>query len=87
MSYWFQTRWLLEKYSSYLEQTVSIKTKELVEEKHKSEELISQMLPKQVIEDLKHGNPVEPESFDCVTILLVTWQCVDHKNVVFPEAL
>jgi hypothetical protein len=48
---------------------VSIKTKELVEEKHKSDELISQMLPKQVVEDLKHGNPVEPESFDCVTIL------------------
>lgn len=59
---------MLEKYSSNLEQIVSDRTKELVEEKRKTEQLISQMLPKKVVEDLKHGNPVEPESFECVTI-------------------
>ncbi|XP_052083610.1 uncharacterized protein LOC127720912 [Mytilus californianus] len=59
---------MLEKYSSNLEQIVADRTKELVEEKRKTEQLISQMLPKKVVEDLKHGNPVEPESFECVTI-------------------
>ena len=37
-------------------------------EKAKTEQLVSQMLPKKVVEDLKHGRAVEPESFECVTI-------------------
>ena len=44
------------------------RTKELLVEKAKTEQLVSQMLPKKVVEDLKHGRPVEPESFECVTI-------------------
>ncbi|XP_069117927.1 uncharacterized protein [Argopecten irradians] len=59
---------MLEKYSSNLEVIVADRTKELVAEKAKTEQLLSQMLPKKVMEDLKHGKPVEAESFECVTI-------------------
>lgn len=59
---------MLEKYSSNLEAIVSDRTRELVAEKARTEELISQMLPKKVAEDLKHGKTVEPEAFECVTI-------------------
>ena len=58
----------LEKYSSNLEAIVAERTKELMVEKAKTEQLVSQMLPKKVVEDLKHGRTVEPESFECVTI-------------------
>lgn len=69
--YEFEIHWLilqLEKYSSNLEAIVSDRTRELVAEKARTEELISQMLPKKVAEDLKHGKTVEPEAFECVTI-------------------
>ncbi|KAK3576183.1 hypothetical protein CHS0354_001202 [Potamilus streckersoni] len=59
---------MLEKYSSNLEGIVAERTKELQIEKAKTEMLVSQMLPKKVVEDLKQGKKVEPESFDCVTI-------------------
>ncbi|KAL3862163.1 hypothetical protein ACJMK2_008151, partial [Sinanodonta woodiana] len=59
---------MLEKYSSNLEGIVADRTKELQVEKAKTEMLVSQMLPKKVVEDLKQGKKVEPESFDCVTI-------------------
>ncbi|EPB69338.1 hypothetical protein ANCCEY_11565 [Ancylostoma ceylanicum] len=42
--------------------------KELTEEKKKSDILLYRMLPKQVAERLKLGQPVEPETFDCVTL-------------------
>ncbi|XP_046340385.2 uncharacterized protein LOC124121432 [Haliotis rufescens] len=59
---------MLEKYSSNLESIVADRTKELQVEKAKTEQLVSQMLPKKVVEDLKHGRKVDPESFECVTI-------------------
>nr|XP_022343862.1 uncharacterized protein LOC111136960 isoform X1 [Crassostrea virginica]XP_022343863.1 uncharacterized protein LOC111136960 isoform X1 [Crassostrea virginica]XP_022343864.1 uncharacterized protein LOC111136960 isoform X1 [Crassostrea virginica] len=59
---------MLEKYSSNLEAIVAERTRELVAEKARTELLISQMLPKKVAEDLKHGKTVEPEAFECVTI-------------------
>ncbi|XP_046556710.1 uncharacterized protein LOC124265901 [Haliotis rubra] len=59
---------MLEKYSSNLEAIVADRTKELQVEKAKTEQLVSQMLPKKVVEDLKHGRKVDPESFECVTI-------------------
>ncbi|ESO90576.1 hypothetical protein LOTGIDRAFT_145790, partial [Lottia gigantea] len=58
----------LEKYSSNLEAIVADRTKDLILEKAKTEQLISQMLPKKVVEDLKHGRKVLPEEFECVTI-------------------
>lgn len=44
------------------------RTKELQLEKAKTEELIGQMLPRQVADNLKNGLPVEPETFAMVTI-------------------
>ena len=51
-----------------MEAIVAERTRELVAEKARTELLISQMLPKKVAEDLKHGKTVEPEAFECVTI-------------------
>ena len=59
---------LLETYSKNLEQIVIERTYILEAEKTKVENIMSQMLPKNVIEELKHGNKVEPENFECVTV-------------------
>ncbi|KAK3783192.1 hypothetical protein RRG08_046985 [Elysia crispata] len=58
----------LEKYSSNLEKIVDEKVDELRQEKHKSEELLRQMLPPTVADRLKAGMAVEPELYECVTI-------------------
>ncbi|KAJ1352398.1 Receptor-type guanylate cyclase gcy-7 [Parelaphostrongylus tenuis] len=59
---------MLEKYASTLEEEVAERTKELVEEKKKSDILLYRMLPRQVAEKLKLGQSVEPETFDSVTV-------------------
>lgn len=73
---------MLELYATSLEEEVEERTKELVEEKKKSDILLYRMLPKyvtnertasmldfrQVAEKLKLGQHVEPESFESVTI-------------------
>ncbi|VDO64174.1 unnamed protein product [Haemonchus placei] len=59
---------VLEQYASNLEDEVQSRMKELTEEKKKSDILLYRMLPKQVAEKLKHGQSVEPETFDCVTL-------------------
>ncbi|CAI5453471.1 unnamed protein product [Caenorhabditis angaria] len=59
---------MLETYASTLEDEVSERTKELVEEKKKSDILLYRMLPKQVADKLKIGQSVEPETFEQVTI-------------------
>ncbi|CAI2350695.1 unnamed protein product [Caenorhabditis sp. 36 PRJEB53466] len=59
---------MLEYYASTLENEVSQRTKELVEEKKKSDVLLYRMLPKTVAEKLKAGTSVEPETFEQVTI-------------------
>lgn len=58
----------LEQYSTSLEAIVAERTQELQVEKSKTEQLIAQMLPKRVAEDLKNGRSVEPETFSSVTI-------------------
>ena len=58
----------LEKYSNNLEKIVEDKVDELRHEKHKSEELLRQMLPKMVADRLKVGLSVEPEFYESVTI-------------------
>ena len=99
ITYWFNSRWKiiyiiyiflsviwqLEKYSSNLEAIVADRTKELQSEKAKTEMLISQMFPKSVAEDLKHGRTVEAESFECVTIFfryVIYWKL---RVVSYPE--
>lgn len=59
---------IMEKYASNLEVLVEERTDQLIEEKKKTEELLHQMLPKVVAEQLKRGKEVEAESFDSVTI-------------------
>ncbi|CAB3396879.1 unnamed protein product [Caenorhabditis bovis] len=59
---------MLETYASTLEDEVSERTKELVEEKKKSDVLLYRMLPKAVADKLKLGQTVEPETFEMVTI-------------------
>ncbi|KAK0408093.1 hypothetical protein QR680_003768 [Steinernema hermaphroditum] len=59
---------MLEQYASSLEEEVNERTKELIDEKKKSDILLYRMLPRQVADKLKVGQSVEPEAFDCVTI-------------------
>ena len=58
----------MEQYSNSLEAIVNEKTQTIVEEKTKAEELIHQMLPAFIAEELKMGKHVDPEAFDSVTI-------------------
>lgn len=59
---------IMEKYAYNLEGLVQERTNQLSEEKKKTDALLHRMLPKSVAESLKRGEPVEAESFDCVTI-------------------
>ncbi|CAD6197089.1 unnamed protein product [Caenorhabditis auriculariae] len=59
---------MLESYASTLEGEVEERTKELVEEKKKSDVLLYRMLPRQVAEKLKLGQTVQPETFESVTL-------------------
>ncbi|XP_076309160.1 guanylate cyclase 32E-like isoform X2 [Tachypleus tridentatus] len=59
---------MMEKYANNLEALVDERTDQLIEEKKKTEALLHEMLPRYVAEQLKRGNKVEAESFDCVTV-------------------
>ncbi|XP_039285437.1 guanylate cyclase 32E [Nilaparvata lugens] len=59
---------MMEKYAYNLEGQVQQRTNELTEEKKKTDALLNRMLPRTVAEALKRGDPVEAESFSCVTI-------------------
>ncbi|CAJ0589458.1 unnamed protein product [Cylicocyclus nassatus] len=59
---------IMEKYADSLENEVEARTKELVDEKKKSDLLLCRMLPVQVVEKLRLGQQIVPESFDSVSI-------------------
>ena len=59
---------MMETYANNLESLVDERTQMLINEKRKTEELLYEMLPKVVAEQLIVGQKVDPESFDCVTI-------------------
>ncbi|ESP05009.1 hypothetical protein LOTGIDRAFT_109732, partial [Lottia gigantea] len=59
---------MLEKYSNDLEEIVNERTVQLEEEKVKTDQLLSRMLPPAVADYLKSGKPVEAETFAEVTI-------------------
>ncbi|KAL3074479.1 hypothetical protein niasHS_015309 [Heterodera schachtii] len=59
---------MLEQYANKLEEDVHERTRELEEEKRKSEILLYRMMPRQVADRLKLGQSVEPEHFECVTV-------------------
>ncbi|XP_052224887.1 atrial natriuretic peptide receptor 1-like [Dreissena polymorpha] len=58
----------MEQYANNLEGLVEEKTQAFIEEKKRSEELLYQVLPKSVANQLRIGKSVNPESFDSVTI-------------------
>ncbi|KAK3910945.1 Receptor-type guanylate cyclase Gyc76C [Frankliniella fusca] len=59
---------MMEKYAYNLEDLVSERTRQLFEEKQKTEDLLHRMLPAPVADRLTRGIGVEPESYDLVTI-------------------
>ena len=59
---------MLEKYSNNLEDLVTERTRQLFEEKLKTEDLLHRMLPRSVAKRLTQGQGVEPEHFDLCTI-------------------
>lgn len=58
----------MERYTDNLESLVEQKTAELMEEKKRSEELLYEMLPRFVVEQLKYGLSVTPEAYEAVTV-------------------
>lgn len=58
----------MEQYANNLELLVEERTQAFLEEKKRSEELLYQVLPKSIAEQLKQGKCVDPEAFDSVTI-------------------
>uniref|UniRef100_A0A915EVX2 Guanylate cyclase n=1 Tax=Ditylenchus dipsaci TaxID=166011 RepID=A0A915EVX2_9BILA len=59
---------ILEQYTTNLQQDVEERTKELMDEKKRSDLLLYRMLPRQVADKLKSGTTIEPESYDSVTV-------------------
>ena len=58
----------MEQYANNLEQIVQQKTDALIEEKMKMEEILYQLLPKSIAEELRKGCIVQPEAFDSVSV-------------------
>ncbi|XP_077987402.1 atrial natriuretic peptide receptor 1-like [Glandiceps talaboti] len=58
----------MEQYANNLEGIVAQRTSQLVEEQKRSEQLLHQLLPRSVAEQLKRGETVDAEAFDNVTI-------------------
>eukprot|EP01135_Chromosphaera_perkinsii_P008017 Nk52_evm89s1073 gene=Nk52_evmTU89s1073 len=59
---------MLEKYATNLENIVAERTKELIIEKEKAQELLFSMLPRSVAIDILEDTPIAPRLFDEVTL-------------------
>ncbi|XP_053204418.1 guanylate cyclase 32E-like isoform X2 [Panonychus citri] len=59
---------MMERYTTNLEALVDERTDQLVQEKKKTEDLLYEMLPKAVADELRRGHKVEAESFESVTV-------------------
>ena len=57
-----------ESWFPFPQEVVSERTRQLFEEKQKTEDLLHRMLPPSVARQLTHGISVEPESYAGVTI-------------------
>ncbi|KAI5103340.1 guanylate cyclase 2G-like isoform X1, partial [Silurus meridionalis] len=58
----------LEKYANHLEEVVEERTNQLTAERNRADKLLSSMLPRYIADQLMSGKPVEPMSYDLVTI-------------------
>lgn len=59
---------MMERYTTNLEALVDERTEQLYQEKKKTEDLLYEMLPRTVADQLRRGNKVQAESFDAVTV-------------------
>ncbi|XP_057309725.1 atrial natriuretic peptide receptor 1-like isoform X2 [Hydractinia symbiolongicarpus] len=83
---------MMEKYTENLEETVALRTKQLEEEKMKTESLLYKMLPRSVAAKLKDGQEVVAEYFESVTIFFsdivgFTSLCADSTPLEVVEML
>ncbi|XP_061165072.1 atrial natriuretic peptide receptor 1-like [Saccostrea echinata] len=58
----------MEEYANNLENVAEEKMHAFLDEKRRSEELLYQVLPRSIARDLIHGNKIEAEAYQCVTI-------------------
>ena len=58
----------MEQYANNLESLVEQKTNALIEEKQKADQILYQLLPKTVADQLKVGIETKPEAFPSVTV-------------------
>uniref|UniRef100_A0A0N4Z5T7 Guanylate cyclase n=1 Tax=Parastrongyloides trichosuri TaxID=131310 RepID=A0A0N4Z5T7_PARTI len=92
MDYMFKK---MENYASHLESEVMERTKELVDEKKKSDILLYRMIPKSIADEIKAGRSVEPEYFatatvffsDVVNFTVLCSQCTPLQVVSFLNQL
>ncbi|XP_055332536.1 atrial natriuretic peptide receptor 1-like [Paramacrobiotus metropolitanus] len=59
----------LERYTTELDALVTVRNLALIEEKKKCDALLLQMLPKDIVAELRKGSSVNPETFDSVTVM------------------
>ncbi|XP_055327356.1 atrial natriuretic peptide receptor 1-like [Paramacrobiotus metropolitanus] len=58
----------LNAHARTLEHTVAERTQELIEERNHCDMLLKEMLPKEILKQLRAGQIVHPEHFECATI-------------------
>ncbi len=61
-------------YKAKIETQLKIKTKELEEEKNKTDELLHHILPKEIIKELKQTGSVSPRHYQMISILFTDFQ-------------
>ncbi|XP_071128591.1 guanylate cyclase 32E-like isoform X2 [Mytilus edulis] len=59
---------IMEKYANNLEEVVAQRTQQLSEEKKMTENLLFRMLPRSVANQLRNGEMVEPEHYECASV-------------------
>jgi len=64
---------------------LGLKTTELKREKRRSDKLLKQMLPMEVIRQLKRNKQVPAESFECVTIYFSDIGNKSQNSLIFPS--
>ncbi len=76
----------VKKRNIELAETVRFRTKELEEEKDKSESLLQNILPSSLVDELKHSGSVEPREFKNSTILFTDFKGFTYTASVLPAA-